>query len=125
MTQHKSLNTSKGVVRNWELARTDPDEIKENVPSILDVHRIIIKRNNMEVKTNTLILTFNSPKIPDSLKICYLNHPLLLSMFQIHYVVINVKGLVMLRVNASTMKRVPNARKLVTKMNHVPKHLNV
>ena len=75
LTQHKSLNTSKGVVRNWELARTDPDEIKENVPSILDVQRIIIKRNNMEVKTNTLILTFNSPKIPDSLKICYLNIP--------------------------------------------------
>ena len=70
-----SLNTSKGVVRNWELARTDPVKIKENVPSILDVHRIIIKRNNMEVKTNTLILTFNSPKIPDSLKICYLNIP--------------------------------------------------
>ena len=29
----------------------------------------------MEVKTNTLILTFNSPKIPDSLKICYMNIP--------------------------------------------------
>ena len=27
------------------------------------------------VKTNTLILTFNTPKIPDSLKICYLNIP--------------------------------------------------
>ena len=33
VTPHKSLNSSKGVVRNWELARTDPDEIKENVPS--------------------------------------------------------------------------------------------
>ena len=38
VTQHKSLNVSKGVVRNWELARTDPDEIKENIPSIIDVH---------------------------------------------------------------------------------------
>ena len=66
---------SKGVVRNWELARTDPDEIKENVPMITDVHRIVVKRNNLEVKTNTLILTFNTPKIPDSLKICYLNIP--------------------------------------------------
>ena len=28
VTAHKSLNSSKGVVRNWELARTDPDEIK-------------------------------------------------------------------------------------------------
>ena len=27
----------------------------------------------MEVKTNTLILTFNSPKIPESRKVCYLN----------------------------------------------------
>ena len=65
---HKSLNSSKGVVRNWELARTDPDEIKENVPMITDVHRIVVNRNNLEVKTNTLILTFNTPKIPDSLK---------------------------------------------------------
>ena len=75
VTAHKSLNSSKGVVRNWELARTDPDEIKENVPMITDVQSIVIKRNNTEIKTNTLILTFNTPKIPDSLKICYLNIP--------------------------------------------------
>ena len=75
VTPHKSINSSKGVVRNWELARTDPDEIKENIPIITDVHRIVVKRNNLEVKTNTLILTFNTPKIPDSLKICYLNIP--------------------------------------------------
>ena len=75
VTQHKSLNVSKGVIRNWELARTDPDEIKENIPSIIDVQRILVKRNNVEVKTNTLILTFNSPKIPVSLKVCYLNIP--------------------------------------------------
>ena len=73
MTAHESLNNSNGVVRNWELARTDPDEIKENVPIITDVQRIVVKRNNMEIKTNTLILTFNTPKITDSLKICYLN----------------------------------------------------
>ena len=58
MTPHKSPNCSKGVDRNWELAKTDPDEIKENVPMITDVHRIVVKRNNLEVKTNTLILTF-------------------------------------------------------------------
>ena len=40
---------------------------------ITDVQRIVVKRNNTEIKTNTLILTFNTPKIPDSLKICYLN----------------------------------------------------
>ena len=74
-TQHKSLNVSKCVVRNWELARTDPVEHKENIPSIIDVQRIVVKRNNVEVKTNTLILTFNSPKIHESLNVCYLNIP--------------------------------------------------
>ena len=44
VTPHRSLNSSKGVVRNWELARTDPDEIKENIPSIVDVQRIVVKR---------------------------------------------------------------------------------
>ena len=75
VTPHKSLNSSKGVVRNWELARTDPDEIKENVPMITDVHPIVVKKNNVEIKTNTLILTFNTPQIPDYLKKCYLNIP--------------------------------------------------
>ena len=65
MTPHKSLNSSKGVVRNWELTRADPDEIKENVPMITDVHRIVVKKNNVEI---TLILTFNTPHIPDYLK---------------------------------------------------------
>ena len=73
MTPHRSLNSSTGVVRNWKLARTDPDEIKEHIPSIVDVQRIVVKRNTMEIKTNTHILTFNTPKIPESLKLCYLN----------------------------------------------------
>ena len=42
---------------------------------ITDVQRIVVKRDNTEIKTNTLILTFNTPKIPDSLKMCYLNIP--------------------------------------------------
>ena len=75
VTQHKSLNVSKGCFRNWELVRTDLDEIKKNIPSIIDVQRIVVKRNNVEVKTNTQILTFNSPKIPECLKVCYLNIP--------------------------------------------------
>ena len=35
---------------------------------ITDVQCIVVKRNNTEIKTNTLILTFNTPKILDSLK---------------------------------------------------------
>ena len=65
VTVHNSLNSSNGVIRIWELARTEPEE---NVPMITDVHRIVVKRNNVEIKTNTLILTFNTPQIPDYLK---------------------------------------------------------
>ena len=75
MTPHRSLNSSKGVLRNWGLARTDPDEIKENIPTIDAVQCIVVKRNNMEVKTNSLVLTFNTSKIPESLKVCYFNIP--------------------------------------------------
>ena len=35
---------------------------------ITDVHGIVVKRNNVEIKTNTLIFTFNTPQISDSLK---------------------------------------------------------
>ena len=54
----------KGVVRNRELAITDPEEIKKNVPIITDVHCIIVKMTNEEIKTNTLILTCNTKKNP-------------------------------------------------------------
>ena len=66
VTAHKSLNCSKCVVSNWELAKTDHDEIKKKVPIITDVQRIILKGNNEETKTNILILTFNTQKNPDS-----------------------------------------------------------
>ena len=72
VTVHKSRNSSKGT-GNWELGRTDPEEIKENVPVITDVQRIVVKMDNTEIKTNTLILTFYTLKIPDS--IYFLNNP--------------------------------------------------
>ena len=62
MTAHKSLSSSKCVVRNLELERTDYDEIKENVPIITYVKLIIVKRNNEKIETNTLIFTFNTPQ---------------------------------------------------------------
>ena len=43
MTPYRSLNGFKCVGRNWELARTDPDEIKDNVPIITYIQRIVVK----------------------------------------------------------------------------------
>ena len=121
VTPHRSLNSSKGVVRNWEIARTDPDEIKENVPMITDVHRIVVKRNNLEVKTNTLILTFNTPKIPDSLKICYFNIPVS------QYVPNPIRCYKCQRFGhvKSTTKFVQDAQKLAIKTPHALRHSSV
>ena len=56
VTPHKSLNSSKGVVRNWELARDRTlMKSKKNVPMIADVHRIVVKKNNVEIKTKILL----------------------------------------------------------------------
>ena len=115
MTAHKSLNGSKGVVRNWELARIDPEEIKENVPMITDVQRIVVKRNNTEIKTNTLILPFNTLKIPDSFKICYLNIPVFHSMYLILLGVISVRGLAMSLADVSRARLVLDAQRLDTR----------
>ena len=56
------------VAHRSPVSLTDPEEIKGNIPMITDVQRIVVKRDNTEIKTNTLILTFNTPKIPNSLK---------------------------------------------------------
>ncbi len=75
VTPHKFLNSSKGVIRNWELARTNPEEIKQEIPIITDVHRIVVKKNNTTVDTNTLIVTFNVPKVPENIRSGYLIIP--------------------------------------------------
>lgn len=55
---HKSLNTSKGVVRSLELDNCTIDENKKKLKKqfITDVKRITIKKNSQELNTNTYIL---------------------------------------------------------------------
>ena len=76
----------------------------------------------MEITTNTLTFTFNSPKIPESLKVCYLNIPE--SQFVPNLLRCCKCQKFMLRVNASTVKSVQDDRKLVIRMIHIPKHSN-
>ena len=77
VTPHSSLNSSKGVVRSRDLEGVSEDEICENLSSqgVTVVKRINIRRNNEMIPTNTLILTFNKPTLPDSVKAGYLNIP--------------------------------------------------
>ena len=75
VTPHSSLNSCKGVIRSRDLEGVGEEEICENLTSqgVVGVKRINIRRNNELVPTNTLILTFNSPTLPNSVKAGYLN----------------------------------------------------
>ena len=73
VSPHKSLNSSKGVIRCRELSSCSLDEIKEGLSSqgIIDVKRISIKRNNEIKTTNTYIITCDTPVIPSRIKVGY------------------------------------------------------
>ena len=77
VTPHSSLNSCKGVIRSRDLEGVSEEEICENLTSqgVVGVKRINLRRNNELVPTNTLILTFNSPTLPNSVKAGYLNIP--------------------------------------------------
>ena len=72
---HKTLNSSKGVIRNKGLSQCSREEIlvKLKNQSVTDIKRITIKKENQTMQTNTYILTFNSPTTPKEIKIGYIN----------------------------------------------------
>ena len=72
VTPHTTLNFSKGVVRSKDLEGVSEEEICENLSS---QGVSSVKRINELVPTNTLILTFNTPTLPDSVKAGYLRIP--------------------------------------------------
>ncbi|XP_041357625.1 uncharacterized protein LOC121374586 [Gigantopelta aegis] len=77
VSPHTSLNSCKRVVRSRDLEGVSEDEICENLSSqgVTSVKRMNVRRNNELVSTNTLILTFNMPFFPNSVKAGYLNIP--------------------------------------------------
>ena len=74
---HTYLNSSKGVIRSRELEGVSEEEICENLSSqgVTSVKRIKVRRNNELVPTNTFILTFDVPTLPNSVKAGYLHIP--------------------------------------------------
>ena len=77
VTPHTTLNSLKGVVRSKDLEGVSEEEICENLSSegVFSVKRIKVRRNNQLVTTYTLILTFNTPTLPDSVNAGYLRIP--------------------------------------------------
>ena len=73
VSEHKTLNTSKGIIKDRALKGETEANIYEYLQSqgVNAVKRFTIKKNYETIPTNTLLLTFNSVTVPKSLKIFY------------------------------------------------------
>lgn len=71
---HSSLNYSKGVVSSRDLVDISVDELKAEWASegIVDVQSIMKRVEGALVKSESFILTFNSPKLPEHVKAGFL-----------------------------------------------------
>ena len=74
-SSHKTLNSSKGVIRCPDLDGTPDSEIAQELKSknVSSAKRVIVKRQGKQVPTSTYILTFSTPVLPPTIRIGYLN----------------------------------------------------
>ena len=73
VSEHHTLNSSKGIIRNRDLKGESEENIKEYLKDqgVIAVKRFTIKKGNSTIQTNTLLLTFNRITVPKSLRIFY------------------------------------------------------
>ena len=73
VSEHHTLNTSKGIIRDRALKGESEENIKEYLKDqgVIAVKRFTIKKGNSTIETNTLLLTFNMITVPKSLRIFY------------------------------------------------------
>ena len=73
VSEHKTLNTSKGIIKDRTLKGESEANICEYLQNqgVIAVKRFTIKKNYDVIETNTLLLTFNTVTVPKSLKIFY------------------------------------------------------
>ena len=74
VTPHRSLNTSRGVIRCREFRDCDDTEVLNALSSqgVSDARRLMSKRNGVLEPTNTFLLTFALPTPPKLLKAAYM-----------------------------------------------------
>ena len=72
---HRSLNTSKGIIRSFDLRESGEAELKQNLvdQGVTDVRRMTVMHDGQRHNTNTSVLTFGQPSHPTSVKCAYLN----------------------------------------------------
>ncbi|GBN56576.1 hypothetical protein AVEN_93061-1 [Araneus ventricosus] len=74
VSAHATLNSSKGVVSCGELLNVPIEEILKGFQpqGVTQVQRIKIRKNGQLIGTKHLILTFHSPRIPESVRAGYI-----------------------------------------------------
>ncbi|GFW54689.1 uncharacterized protein TNCV_787911 [Trichonephila clavipes] len=75
LTPHKSLNSCRGVISEPDLLYDSEGEILEGLSDqgVTQVRRITILKDSTRLPTKHIILSFNSPKLPTTIKAGYLN----------------------------------------------------
>ena len=75
VTPHRTLNTSKGVVKCPQLKGDTEETILDELSSqkVTSVKRISITKSSETIQTNTLILTFSTSTVPKVIQFGYLN----------------------------------------------------
>ena len=70
VTEHKTLNCCKGIIRDRMLKHETEENITEylNTQGVTACKRFKIKKDGNLIETNTLLLTFNTTTLPKSLK---------------------------------------------------------
>ncbi|GBM80764.1 hypothetical protein AVEN_10629-1 [Araneus ventricosus] len=74
VSAHATLNSSKGVISCGELLHVPMEEVLKGFQpqGVTHIQRIKIRQNGQLIDTKHLILTFHSPKIPDSVRAGYI-----------------------------------------------------
>ena len=73
VSPHRTMNTVKGVVSDEDLMTLSDEELLDGWKDqgVTHVQRITIRRNNTEIATKHLILTFSSTTLPENLETGY------------------------------------------------------
>ena len=68
---HKTLNSSRGVIRCRDLADMSEVEIRDELKDqgVVGVNRVTLKKEGNVIPTNTLFLTFGSPELPKEITV--------------------------------------------------------
>ena len=71
---HKTLNSSREVIRCRDLADMSEVEIRDELKDqvVVGVNRVTLKKEGKVIPTNTLFLTFGSPDVPKEITVGYL-----------------------------------------------------